>query len=248
MLKIKIKLNRYLFTCENIWGYVKISDMRMHRKHNLDTRLDSCSDILYLPEVTDKNMKISIGQKEYLNFTRIFGNDNPVELEIGCGFGTFVCELAKRNPLINYIAVEKISNVVVSAAERVKKEGIKNIYFLNCPAEVLPKYIPEGAVKKIYLNFSTPLPKKGYAKQRLTHPRFLEKYKLLLAKGGVIAQKTDDKDFYLFSLESYMECGFEIIESCEDLTALSDPENIVTEYEQKFISCGKNIYRIIAKY
>ncbi|MGN1372611.1 MAG: tRNA (guanosine(46)-N7)-methyltransferase TrmB [Candidatus Coproplasma sp.] len=213
----------------------------------MDTRLDSCSDILFLPEVTDKNMKKSVEQKEYFNFAEIFGNDNPVELEIGCGFGTFICELAKRNPDVNYIAVEKISNVVVSAAERVKKEGIKNIYFLNCPAELLPKYIPDGAVRKIYLNFSTPLPKLGYAKQRLTHPRFLEKYKLLLARGGVIAQKTDDRNFYLFSLESYRQCGFEILESCEDLTALADPENIVTEYEQKFISLGKNIYRIIAR-
>ncbi|MGN0813102.1 MAG: tRNA (guanosine(46)-N7)-methyltransferase TrmB [Candidatus Coproplasma sp.] len=222
--------------------------MRMHRKPHLERRLDSCSDILFLPEITDKNMKKSVEQKEYLNFAEIFGNQNRVELEIGCGFGTFICELAKRNPSVNYIAVEKISNVVVSAAERAKKEGIKNIYFLNCPAEVLPKYIPDGAVGKIYLNFSTPLPKLGYAKQRLTHPRFLEKYKLLLEKGGVIAQKTDDRDFYLFSLESYSQCGFEILESCEDLTSLADPENIVTEYEQKFISCGKNIYRIIAKY
>ena len=183
-----------------------------------------------------------------MNFDQIFGNDNPVELEIGCGFGSFICELAKRNPNVNFVAVEKISNVVVSAAERVKKEGINNIYFLNCPAEVLPKYIPDGLVRRIYLNFTTPLPKKGYAKQRLTHPRFLEKYKQLLTKGGVITQKTDDRDFYLFSLEGYRQCGFEIMESCEDLTALADPENIVTEYEQKFISLGKNIYRIIAKY
>lgn len=222
--------------------------MRMHRKHNLDTRLDGCTDILFIPEVGDKNMKKSVEKKEYLNFAELFVNDNPIELEIGCGFGTFICELASRNPSTNYIAVEKISNVVVSAAERVKKEGLKNIYFLNCPAEVLPKYIPDGVIEKLYLNFSTPLPKKGYAKQRLTHPRFLEKYKLLLKKGGIIVQKTDDRDFYLFSLESYRECGYEILESCEDLTALADPENIVTEYEQKFVSCGKNIYRIIAKY
>lgn len=221
--------------------------MRMHRKHNLDTRLDSCSDILYLPEVADKNMKNAVRQKEYLNLLEIFGNDNPIELEIGCGFGTFICELARRNPSVNYIAVEKISNVVVSAAERAKKEGISNVFFLNCAAEVLPKYIPDGTVEKIYLNFSTPLPKKGYAKQRLTHPRFLEEYRLLLKDGGEIAQKTDDKDFYLFSLVSYKESGFEVLESCEDLTALADPENIVTEYEQKFVSCGKNIYRIIAK-
>ena len=172
--------------------------MRMHRKPHLDRRLLSCSDILLVPEITDKNMKNAVKEKEYLNFSQIFGNENNIELEIGCGFGSFVCELAKRNPNTNYIAVEKISNVVVSAAERAKREGIKNVFFLNCAAEVLPKYIPDGIIKKIYLNFSTPLPKLGYAKQRLTHPRFLEEYKLLLEKGGIISQKTDDRDFYLF--------------------------------------------------
>ncbi|MGN1060244.1 MAG: tRNA (guanosine(46)-N7)-methyltransferase TrmB, partial [Candidatus Coproplasma sp.] len=238
---------RYFFTCLSGVCYVKIFIMRMHRKPHLDRRLLSCSDILFVPELADKNMKNAVLQKEYFNFAQIFGNDNPVELEIGCGFGSFICELAKRNQSVNYIAVEKISNVVISAAERAKKEGITNVFFLNCAAEILPKYIPVGAVEKIYLNFSTPLPKLGYAKQRLTHPRFLEEYKLLLAKGGTIVQKTDDRDFYLFSLESYRQCGFEIVESCADLKALADPENIVTEYEQKFMDCGKNIYRIIAK-
>lgn len=220
----------------------------MHRKPHLDRRIESCSDILFVPKLSDKNMKNAVKQVEYLDFAKIFGNGNPLELEIGCGFGSFVCELAKRNPAVNYIAVEKISNVVISAAERAKKEGVSNVYFLNCAAEILPKFIPDGAVGKIYLNFSTPLPKLGYAKQRLTHPRFLEIYGRLLKKGGTIVQKTDDRDFYFFSLESFKKCGFEILESCEDLLALSDPENIVTEYEQKFVSCGKNIYRIIAKY
>lgn len=219
----------------------------MRRKPHLDRRLGECSDILFVPEVTDKNMKRAALIKEYIDFAAVFGNGNPVELEIGCGFGTFVCESAKRRPAVNFIAVEKVSNVVVSAAERAKKEGLRNVYFLNCAAEVLPKYIRDGAVEKLYLNFSTPLPKLGYAKQRLTHPKFLEEYARLLKSGGIIVQKTDDYGFYLFSLESYEKCGYEILESCEDLHALNDPENIVTEYESKFAGEGKKIYRIIAK-
>lgn len=221
--------------------------MRMHRKHNLDSRIADCGDVLFVPELKNKNMKLAAKEKEYLNFSELFGNDNPVELEIGCGFGSFICTLAARRPEVNYIAVEKISNVVVSAAERIKKEGLKNVYLLNCAAEILPKYIPDGAVSKIYLNFSTPLPKLGYAKQRLTHPRFLEEYRALLCDGGVITQKTDDGDFYRFSLEGYASCGFTVVEACEDLRALADPTNIVTEYEQRFMDSGKNIYRIIAK-
>lgn len=220
----------------------------MRKKPHLERRLDDCSDILLVPELTDKNMKRAVLQKEYIDFEKVFGNANPMELEIGCGFGTFICELAKRRPDTNFIAVEKVSNVVITAAERAKSEGVNNVYFLNCAAEILPKYIRDGAVERLYLNFSTPLPKLGYAKQRLTHPKFLEEYKLLLKKGGTVVQKTDDRNFYLFSLESFKACGFEIIESCEDLEGLCDPENIVTEYERKFIENGKKIYRIIARY
>lgn len=218
----------------------------MRRKPHLEKRLGECSDILLSPELTDKNMKRAALEKEYLDLAAVFGNGNPVELEIGCGFGSFVCEIAQRRPYINFIAVEKISNVIVTAAERAKAAGLTNVFFLNCAAEILPKYIRDGAIEKLYLNFSTPLPKQGYARQRLTHPRFLAEYSQLLKKGGTVIQKTDDRDFYYFSLESFKSCGYEIIESCEDLCALRDPQNIVTEYERKFIGEGKKIYRIIA--
>lgn len=192
-------------------------------------------------------MKIAAAKKEELDFFKIFGNDNPVHLEIGCGKGRFVCELAARRPDINFIAVEKISNVLIEAVERAISGGLTNVHFINSAAEVLPKYIKEGSIDKIYLNFSNPLPKLGYAKQRLTHPRFLNEYKLFLKRGGEIVQKTDDKDFYEFSLASFIGCGYEIVEKCGDLHALNDPDNIVTEHEKKFAAEGKKIHRIIAK-
>lgn len=221
--------------------------MRMHRKSRLDERLALCSDILTVADLTEKNMSKAAQIKEELDLKKIFGNDNPVFLEIGCGKGGFICELAARNPQFNYIAVEKISNVLIEACEGAKKRNLTNVYFLNCAAEVLPKYLKEGSVRGIYLNFSNPLPKLGYVKQRLTHPRFLNEYKLFLAKGCDIIQKTDDADFYLFSLQSYEECGYEISERCEDLAALGDPQNIVTEHEKRFMQTGKKIYRVVAK-
>lgn len=227
--------------------YAKIPLMRMHRKSRLEERLAACRDILTIADLSDKNMKRAAEEREILDFGRIFGNSNPVRLEIGCGKGKFVCELAARNPEINFVAVEKISNVLIEAVERAKAENLRNVHFLNSAAEVLPRYIDGGSVDVIYLNFSNPLPKLGYVKQRLTHPRFLAIYKSLLKSGGRIVQKTDDGDFYRFSLESYIGCGFEIIEKCEDLAALHDPENIVTEHEKKFSDMGKKIYRIIAK-
>ncbi|MCM1545989.1 MAG: tRNA (guanosine(46)-N7)-methyltransferase TrmB [Clostridiales bacterium] len=219
----------------------------MHRKSHLDERLSACGSLLTAADLADKNMKNAAAQKDELNFAEIFGNNNPVHLEIGCGKGKFICELAARRPDINFIAVEKISNVLIEAVERAKEEGLTNVHFINSAAEVLPRYLKEGSIDKIYLNFSNPLPKLGYAKQRLTHPKFLREYKLFLKSGGEIVQKTDDGDFYKFSLQSFEECGFEIVEKCEDLHALNDGENIVTEHEKKFADMGKNIYRIVAK-
>jgi len=219
----------------------------MRRKNHLDERMQKAEDMLFVPVLKDRNMKTAAKEREYIDFAAYFKNANPTELEIGCGFGGFVCTLSKLHPEKNYIAVEKISNVVVSAAERAKAEGLKNIFFLNCAAEVLPRFIKEGSVEKIYLNFSTPLPKKGYAKQRLTHPRFLEIYKELLKEGGIIEQKTDDEDFYNFSLDSFKASDFKILLSCTDLTALNDQTNIVTEYENRFIQSGKKIFKIVAQ-
>ena len=221
--------------------------MRMHRKPHLDERLLACGDIVTIANLADKNMKRATDEKEYLNLKEIFGNANPVHLEIGCGKGKFVCETALLNPDINFVACEKISNVIIDACERTVQEGIKNIHFLNCAAEVLTKYFKPKTVEKIYLNFSNPLPKEGYKKQRLTHPRFLDIYREILKDNGVIVQKTDDKDFYLFSLESYKEAGFKIIETCEDLKNNHVEGDVETEHEKLFKERGKPIYRIVAE-
>ncbi len=225
-------------------GYVKILFMRMHKKCHLEERITACGDIVTVADLSDKNMKRAAAVKETLNYEKIFGNNNPVELEIGCGKGKFICETCAANPQVNYIACEKISNVVIEALERVKSEKLKNVYFLNCAAEVLEKYIPAGSVRKIYLNFSNPLPKEGYKKQRLTHPRFLEIYKNLLADGGKIVQKTDDETFFEFSLESYRQAGFNIIYECRDYNALEEGD-AETEHERRFKEQGKKILRVI---
>ena len=221
--------------------------MRMHRKPHLDERLSACGKILTTADLTDKNMLRAAGEKQYLDCVEIFGNDNPVYLEIGCGKGKFVAETAKLNPDINFVACEKISNVIIDACERVIAEGIDNVYFLNCAAEVLAKYFKPRSVEKIYLNFSNPLPKEGYKKQRLTHPRFLDVYREILKEGGLIVQKTDDGDFYRFSLESFKESGYKVIETCEDLASNPVAGDVETEHERLFKSRGKPIYRIVAE-
>lgn len=218
----------------------------MHKKSHLEERLAACSDIVTVADLNEKNMKISAAMPDILPLQSIFGNANPVHLEIGCGKGKFVCQTAKLNPNINYVAVEKISNVLIEALERTKEENLHNVYYLNCAAEVLQKYFKVGSISRIYLNFSNPLPKEGYKKQRLTHPRFLNIYRNLLKDGGEIVQKTDDYAFYLFSLESYKEAGYKIIYTCENLALNPVEGDVETGHEKLFKERGKPIYRIVA--
>ena len=223
--------------------------MRMRRKRNFEERMTACDDLLLARGANGiLNMKEAAeSYRALVDFEKAFGNSNPVALEIGCGKGGFVIALAKQNPSINYLALEKMSNVILTPLEAVKEEGLKNVKFLNVRAECLPCYIPENSLDYIYLNFSTPLPKLGYATQRLTHRNFLEKYKKLLKKGGKIIQKTDDRDFFDFSIEEYTACGFRLENLSYNLHENGNPEwNIVTEYEQKWVERGLPIHRVEA--
>ena len=223
--------------------------MRMRKKRNFDARMEACGDLLLAKGANGiLNMKTAAETyRALIDFKAAFGNGNPVALEIGCGKGGFVMALAKENPEVNYLALEKMSNVILTPMEAVKKEGVENIRFLNIRAECLSWYIPEGSLDVIYLNFSTPLPKLGYATQRLTHRNFLEVYKRLLREGGKIVQKTDDRDFFEFSLGEYRDCGFALENITYDLHKNGNPDwNVVTEYEQKWVERGLPIHRVEA--
>ena len=223
--------------------------MRMRKKRNFEARMDACGDLLLVQGANGiLNMKEAAeNYRALIDFAGVFGNENPVALEIGCGKGGFVIALAQQNPNMNYLALEKMSNVILTPMEEVKNVGVENVRFLNIRAECLPCYIPENSLDCIYLNFSTPLPKLGYATQRLTHRNFLQVYKKLLKKGGRILQKTDDRDFFDFSLEEYKACGFALQNVTYNLHENGNPEwNIVTEYEQKWVDRGLPIHRVEA--
>jgi tRNA (guanine-N7-)-methyltransferase len=221
----------------------------MRKKRNFEARMEACGDLLLVQGANGiLNMKEAAeNYRALIDFSKAFGNDNPVALEIGCGKGGFVIALAQQNPNVNYLALEKMSNVILTPMEEVKNVGVENVRFLNIRAECLPCYIPENSLDCIYLNFSTPLPKLGYATQRLTHRNFLQVYKKLLKKGGKILQKTDDRDFFDFSLEEYKACGFGLENVTYNLHENGNPEwNIVTEYEQKWVDRGLPIHRVEA--
>lgn len=220
----------------------------MRRKARLDERLQACveSGRLLVLNVDDRHFQRAVEEKEYIDFESVFGNRNPVVLEIGAGKGQFCCELAKRDPDTNIIAVEKSSNVIVDAAEKAIEMGLKNLILVRCDAEYLEKYIPEHSIGRLYLNFSCPFPKKSYAAHRLTHRKFLAIYKKLLANGAEIHQKTDNRQFFEFSLEEFSQSGYLLKNISLDLHASDFEGNIETEYEKRFSEQGLPIYRLEA--
>ena len=220
--------------------------MRMRKKKYLEERLNAVSDILIISDFEDRNFNTAIEKKEYIDTHKWFGINNPINLEVGCGKGRFACEYAAKHPEINLIAVEKSGNVITAACEMAKKMKLNNVRFIKCGAEYLEKYLKGNSVELIFLNFSCPFPKSGYATHRLTHNRFLEIYKRLLKKGGEIHQKTDNMHFFEFSLEQLSTSGFALKNVSLDLHKSNFEDNIMTEYEEKFVSKGFPIYRLEA--
>lgn len=219
--------------------------MRMRKKKHLEERLEKCENLLVLFS-DDSNYQTAIEKKEFIDTQALFGNDNPVVLEVGCGKGNFACELAKQNPDINVIALEKCANVIVIACEKAMKDNITNLRFIQTGAEYLEKYIKPGSLDRIYLNFSCPYPKRAYENRRLTNIRFLKSYDVLLKEGAEIHQKTDNMHFFEYSIEQFTQYGFKLKNVSLDLHNSDFEGNIETEYEHKFASMGMPIYRLEA--
>lgn len=176
----------------------------------------------------------------------LFSNNNPIYLEIGMGKGKFLLEQALKNPQFNYIGLEKFESVIVQAVEKIAPLNLTNIKLINGDAEKLNEYFAEKEIKKIYLNFSDPWPKGRHAKRRLTYHTFLERYEKIL--DGDIEMKTDNQALFEYSLQSFNNYHWQFLDLSLDLHhRLSDEVIITTEYEDKFIQNGKQIYFIKVK-
>ncbi len=173
----------------------------------------------------------------------VFGNDRPIHVEIGMGKGSFLMEMARRNPEINYLGIEKYSSVLLRAIEKHEEAPeLTNLKFIRMDAEEIEEVFAPGEIDYIYLNFSDPWPKDRHAKRRLTSDRFLNRYQRLLAPGGGVTFKTDNVDLFDFSVESAKECGWEQLAISRDLHNSPYAEgNVMTEYETKFSGLGNKI-------
>ena len=173
-------------------------------------------------------------------WNEVFVNDNPIHLEIGAGKGRFTTEIAKRNPDINFIALEMEAGAFVYASRLFVESGQENIRGIRTMAQKLLEYFEKDEIDKIYINFCNPWPKNRQHKRRLTHPRLLKLYKVILKSKGQIQLKTDDLDFFEDSISYFEKEDFEILEIDYDLPPDKN-ENIITEYESKWRNQGVKI-------
>lgn len=173
-----------------------------------------------------------------------FGNDNPIHIEIGSGKGQFVSGMAKKNPNINYIGIEIQESVLVVALEKALAADVPNLQLLHVNGGQVTDYFEKGEVNQIYLNFSDPWPKKRHAKRRLTHESFLVGYEQVLPPFGELHFKTDNRGLFEYSLASFSQFGLILKQVWLDLHKVDFPENVMTEYEEKFSAKGHPIYRV----
>ena len=208
--------------------------MRMRKKKNGEARLNAHSDLLL--------EKIDEPMSDPASVIGMAGA--PVFLEIGAGKGGFALGMAKKYPNAAYFAMEKISDCVVLSVEKVAESDtkIENLRFVVDTADNLSRIFECSTVDHIFLNFSDPWTKKGYAKRRLTHRRYLALYLNLLRDGGTLTFKTDNDALFDFSLSEVESLGIPLEFMTRDLHASARAErNVMTEYETSFSEQGKNI-------
>ncbi len=180
----------------------------------------------------------------------IFGNDHPIHIEIGMGKGKFIMALAKANPDINYVGIEKYSSVLIRALEKMEQEEapLANLCFIRMDAENITKVFAKDEVDRIYLNFSDPWPKDRHAKRRLTSKEFFARYDQILTAEGRVEFKTDNRPLFDFSVESVKEAGWDLDAVTYDLhhDEVLVQGNVMTEYEERFSAMGNPIHKLMA--
>ncbi len=212
--------------------------MRLRKKPWGDNELNTNDRFIHKPEENKGKWR------------EIFGNDNPIHIEIGTGKGQFLTTMSILNPNINYIAIERQTNVIVSALKKGREKGVgKNIVFFVADVKELLNYFEPEEINRIYINFCDPWPnKKKWAKRRLTHKNFLNLYESLFTNGGEVFFKTDNRLLFEFSLNEFADKGWRLHNISLDLHNSDFEGNVKTEYEEKFSSIGMPIYRLEAYY
>ena len=210
--------------------------MRLRKKPHTLEKLENFSDFVTTAKIDSSRA----GQ-----WKKIFGNENPLYVELGTGKGDFICAMAEKNPQINFVGLEMEAEVVLKAARKVDEKNLSNVKIIVFNVNNIEEIFAENEIDRLYINFCDPWPKKKHAKRRLTYITFLQKYKKILKHGGEIHFKTDNRALFDFSLEQFELASLKVNEISYDLHAEEPPENVRTEYENKFSAAGVPINRCV---
>lgn len=186
------------------------------------------------PEL-EKDPKVIFTPSEHKGkWKELFGNNYPIHLELGCGRGCFINQLANMNHNINYLAIDVYDELLVHVLRRANENHLRNLKVIPINIENIGEIFAQDEIEKIYINFCTPWPKKKHHKRRLTHPNFLQLYQTFLKDGSEIWLKTDDDLLFTDSLEYFRAAGFNELYRTYDLHQSDFQGNVMTEYEEKF--------------
>lgn len=193
------------------------------------------------PEI-EKDQKVIFNPSEWKGkWSEQFDNSRPIHLELGCGRGRFITELARKNPEINYIAMDVHPELLVYVLRKANEYKLNNIRIVMMYIEKLREVFTVDEIEKIYINFCNPWPNKRHHKRRLTYPSFLRMYQAFLKQGSEVWFKTDNSSLFTDSLEYFKATGFAELYKTSDLEQSGYLVNIRSEYEEKFIQQGIKI-------
>ncbi len=177
--------------------------------------------------------------------TSFFGNDNPIVLECGCGYGEYSVGLAKKSPNKNFIGIDIKGSRIFVGSKQASEQNLNNVAFLRTQLLFLPDFFDKDEVDEIWVTFPDPRPKDKDERRRLISPRFLKLYNKVLKEGGIVHLKTDNTFLYEYSIELLQSLGIELLENESDLyqnqELLAQHHGLQTRYEKLFMGKGEMI-------
>lgn len=171
---------------------------------------------------------------------------DTLHIEIGTGKGDYWIGMSQLYPDTLWVGIEK-NESVAALAVRKSGETSDNRRFIYGDAQVIDEWFAPGEVDVIHLNFSDPWPKNRTKKRRLSHPSFLKKYESILKRDGEIIMKTDNSSLFEYSVIEFQENGYYLSDFSVDFRRETHDEDIISEYERKFMEQGNPIYRAVWK-
>jgi tRNA (guanine-N7-)-methyltransferase len=199
------------------------------------------------PELEQSPVVVINPKENKGRWNKVFGNNNDIYLELGCGRGGFIAERALQEKEKNFIGIDLKDEVLIYALEKVNREELTNVRLIPMNISWVADIFGKDEISRVFINFCNPWPKLRHNKRRLTHGRFLTLYKGFIRPESEIWFKTDDTSLFADSIDYFKDNGFDLVYLTYDLHNSGFDRNVVTEYEAKFTSMGMNTMFLIAK-